>query len=449
VDLIIKNAKIYFNNQVIEGGIAIEKGRIVQVAKMPNLPSADFTLDVKGNLVIPGVIDIHAHLRDLKFQKKEDFFTGTCAAANGGITTVVDMPNTNPPTISRKRLIEKRENAKKKIIINVGFYAGIPDTLGEIKGLVEEGVFGFKLYLANAMSQYDIFRDEPLRALLKNLMINDCPLLIHAERRQDIIKGHTSRNIKKNPELEAYLERHAINVEEQAIQYILELNKTIQAKIHICHVSTAPGLEFIKAGKMAKQQITTEVTPHHLFLTIEDLYKYGTFAKMLPPLRTKDQVNILWKGLNDGIIDIIATDHAPHLITEKKCKFSEAANGIPGFETMVSLLFTAFHQGKITLKRLIESLSINPARFLKLDTKGKIAVGYDADLTVIDLKRERKIDSSTFYSKAKFSPFDGRIVKGIPIMTIVTGEIIMKNGNILTPKGSGRILQRTKGKSSL
>lgn len=442
IDLVIKNARIYFKDQITEGGIAATDGKIVKVGKSSKMPSAEHIIDAKNNLIIPGAIDIHAHLRDLNYVDKEDFYTGTCAAANGGITTVIDMPNTNPPTISSNLLQEKMETAQKKIVTNVGFYSGIPDELSDLKSLVNSGIFGFKLYLATSLGNFDITSRDSLEELLQRVCHLNVPLLIHAERKEDIEKQSEQIKSSNLSSQESYLRSHSDEVEKRAIEFFLELNRPIGTHVHVCHVSTASGVEIIRRKKSQGDKITAEVTPHHLLLSVNDLQKYGTYTKMLPPLRTPDQAQFLWKGLNDGVIDVIATDHAPHGFSEKECDFSVAANGIPGFETLIPLLFTAMHDGKIELSQLVQKVAVNPAKFLNLQTKGKIEVGFDADLTVIDAHKKFEIDVSKFYTKAKFSPFHGREVIGLPVMTIINGCIVMQEGEILIPKGTGKIIKR-------
>ncbi len=442
VELVIKNAKIFFNQQIIEGGVAVDKGKIVRISKDSQLPSGEEILDLKRQLIIPGVIDIHAHLRDLNFSGKEDFYTGTCAAASGGITTVIDMPNTNPPTISAQLMEQKIALARKKIIINTGFYAGIPNTLDELPSLVMNGVFGFKLYLTNSLSLFDIENAALLQKLLRKLKEISYPLLIHAERKQDIEKILLQKKEEQLTPEALYLESHSAEIEKHAIEYMIGLNRSINTQYHFCHVSTASGVEQIRQAKDQGSNISAEVTPHHLFLTENDLKVYGSFAKMIPPLRAPSHVTALWAGLREGTLDIIATDHAPHMLSEKNCEFSTATNGIPGFETLLPLLFTAISNKQLSLSRAIQALSENPAKFLHLSHKGKIAVGFDADLTVIDLKKRKKIDATQFYSKAKYSPFDGHEVIGSPTMTIIDGKIIMREGKIIAPPGSGTIIQR-------
>ncbi|TFG05851.1 MAG: hypothetical protein EU536_00465 [Promethearchaeota archaeon] len=442
IDLLLKNAKIFFNGEVVEGGIAISQGQILKVGKVSHLPPCDTILDIQGNLIIPGVIDIHSHLRDLDLQYKEDFYSGTCAAANGGITTVIDMPNTQPATISSQLLKQKIDTAQKKVVINVGFYAGIPNSLTEIEDLVKKGIFGFKIYLANKLSDFDMYDPDSLHQLLLEIKKNDCPLLVHAERKLDIHERIADLNSSELSAQDLYLMNHSPEVEKSAISYILRLNQRVGALLHICHVSTLQGVELIREEKNRSVWITAEVTPHHLFLSKEVLKKFNGFAKMLPPLRSPIDLEALWAGVNDRTIDCIATDHAPHLLSEKECTFASAANGIPGFETLVPLLFTALNQDQITLSRLIEVLSEFPAKFLHLSKKGKIAPGFDADLCVIDPKRTGIITPENFFSKAKFSPFRGRKVKGRPVMTIVKGKIVMRDNEILVNEGTGNILLR-------
>ncbi len=442
VDLIIKNAKIFFEGQIHVGGIAVDNGKIVKVNKDSNLPSGETIIDGKGQLVIPGAIDIHAHLRDLNYSNKEDFYTGTCAAAVGGFTTVIDMPNTSPPTISSELLQHKTEIARKKIVINTGFYAGIPDSASELESFKEGGIFGFKLYLTNSLSQFNIDDSNQLKNLFSNVKKLGLPILIHAERKKDIDEFLNQKKQTNLSSQDLYLESHSEEVEKRAIKFIFDLNVNIGTEIHICHITTAAGIELLRKAKKEGQHVSAEVTPHHLFLSSKDLRTHGALAKMLPPLRSPHDLSALWEGLNDGIIDNIATDHAPHTLSEKICEFSEAANGIPGFETMLPLLFTAMHEEKITLSRLVQVIAENPASFLHLSNKGKIKSGYDADLIIIDLHREQKIEATRFLSKAKFSPFDGREIKGLPTMTIINGKIIMQEGQIMVPKGSGTIVKR-------
>ncbi len=441
VDLVLKNAKIFVDQQVVTGGIAIDEGRIVGINKEPNLSVGDEILDIQGQLVIPGLIDIHAHLRDLNFQAKEDFYTGTSSAAAGGITTVMDMPNTDPPTVSAKLIREKISLAEKKIIVNTGFYAGIPEALDELENMQKQGIFGYKLYLSHSLSQFNVEKSESINELLQRVKRIELPLLIHAERKHDIEEILNKTKEKKLRPQEIYLISHSEEVERKAIKYILELNASIKAQLHFCHLSTALGLNLLKDGKKVCNSITTEVTPHHLLLTEDSLMLHGAFSKMLPPLRKlKDQI-ALWRGLNTGDIDIIATDHAPHKLSEKNCEFSIASNGVPGFETILPLMLTAMHREKIKLPQLVQGMCENPAKFLHLSNKGRIATGFDADLTVINLKQQKKINATEFKSKAKYSPFDGYDVMGIPTITIINGEIVMKDGEILRSAGSGTLLR--------
>ncbi len=440
VDLIIKNAKIFMDQQVYDANIAIEGEKIVKITKDSKILRGEQYIDAKGQLVIPGVIDIHTHLRDLQYKDKEDFYTGTCAAAHGGITTAIDMPNTNPPTVSTHLLKQKTDIAKKKTVINVGFYGGIPDKLEDIDSFRKLGIFGFKLYLSHSLSQFDIEDSEQLQNLFRKLKEEQLSLLIHAERKKDIEEILEQKKDLGLSSQELYLKCHSEEVEKRAIEYILHLNEPINCSIHFCHISTASGLQCLQEVKKKGKKISVEVTPHHLFLTLKDLKLHGSFAKMVPPLRTPKDIAALWRGLNEGIVDIIATDHAPHTLSEKKCEFSQAANGIPGFETLLPLLFTALHDGKISLSRLVQLISENPAKFLKLPTKGKIKVGFDADLTIIDLNKRQQINAANFFTKAKYSPFDKWWVRGIPTVTIVNGKIVMQEGEIIAPKGSGTII---------
>ncbi|WXG45775.1 MAG: dihydroorotase family protein [Candidatus Atabeyarchaeum deiterrae] len=438
VELKIVNSKIFLENGIVEAGVAVDKGKIVRIAKDPNLPPSDTTIDSRKMLMLPGVVDVHVHLRDMNLSYKEDFSSGTEAAVIGGVTTVLDMPNTFPPTTNAERLREKISKASNMIYSNVGFFGAFPLEPNEASKIMEEGAVGFKLYLNDP--QYDSFRKEPmLTRSLRLMKSSDCLVAIHAEFQHEQREKREPSNL--DGEIRHFVSSHAPQLEVDAVSMCAKAARESSVHIHICHLSTEMALNIINGEKGRQVPLTTEVTPHHLLLSDEELYHFGSYAKMVPPLRTKRDCDSLMRGLTSGAIDIIASDHAPHANVEKDEGFADAPSGIPGLETMLSLILTEMTKGRITLKRIVQTMSENPSRSFNLKNIGKISEGYNADLTLVDLAKEKTIDAQSFHSKAKYTPFEGRLVKGIPVLTIVNGIPVMQDGEIIGKPGSGRIVK--------
>lgn len=435
-DLKIKNARIFTSEGLYHGGVVIEDGVIVDIGKDAALPDAEETLNAKKRLLIPGMIDVHVHLRDMNQSYKEDFYSGTCAAAAGGVTTVLDMPNNKIPVTSPSGLGAKIKEARQKIITNVGFYSALPKSLDNLRPLIENGAVAFKIYLPRPIGEIDVYDDEQLSLVFRETSKLDAIVAFHPEVRSTF----PSKRTPHHSEIQEFLASHQDELEKSAILRFIRVNNDINTKLHMCHISSQRSLLAIKAAKNTNSRITCEVTPHHLFLTKEALSRWRAFAKMLPPLRTRSDTEFLWANLiNNGVIDIIASDHAPHNIEEKR-DFATAPPGIPGLETTVPLLLTQVLEKRLTMRRFVELTSENPARIFNLGKKGRIAKGYDADLTLIDTKSELCIDSNMFFSKAKFSPFSGWKIHAIPTTTIVGGRIVMRDREIVASPGSGNII---------
>ena len=411
MDLKIINGKIYHKNQFIEADIGIKDGRIIKLKR--NLSAnSDEVINAKGKYVIPGIIDAHVHLRDLKQSYKETFSTGAKAAAHGGVTTVLNMPNTNPPAINL-RVIKELNTIKKNACVNIELFGGVKcesDEYGVKNNFNEipkmrDFVCGYKAFMdsenfskENFAEIFQFFDGFYNPRIDKKLTVK--PIAVHAE---------DGGLIKKSG-------RDNKSCEIEAIKFVSELSRKFDFPIHICHVSTPEGLEIIKDSAL-----TCEVTPHHLFLSKGD-YEYDAVN---PPLRTKQDRLNLWKNLNE--IDIIATDHAPHISSEKE----DGISGFPGLETALSLMLDSVNKGRLTFKRLIEMMSEKPAEIFNLENKGKIDVGFDADLTVVDMKKVVKIRGDEFWGKQKWTPFEGWKVKGVATDTVVMGKIVMDDGELI------------------
>jgi len=440
VDVVLDNAKI-FHRGAIEGGVAIDEERIVKIAKSVNLPAASERIDLKGMLILPGLIDIHVHLRDQGLSYKEDFFSGTSAAANGGVTLTVDMPNNKPVTMDLESLKERMRIAGEKVVVNVGFYCAFPRAVEEIPWTVEDGgSLAFKLFMSQQIGGIDPLDEQTLGRALTEAARVGVTVAVHAEDAR--LLSERRMNLRGNGGIEAYLKVHSSEVEVDSVNHVLRLSRNSGVQIHFCHISSAESMSAIAGARKAGLSATTEVTPHHLLISSNDLKRIGPIALADPPSRSQQDIDELWMYLSRSMVDVLASDHAPHTIEEKKEKSVWLVKtGIPGLETMLPLMLTEVNRGRMSLATLARMTSTNPSRILGLKGRGDLKEGNYADLVVVDMKREYRIDSSLFHSKAKYSPFDGWTVKGKPVKTFVNGHVVMDEGEILAKPGSGRVLR--------
>jgi dihydroorotase len=440
VDLVITNAKLLINGGLVQAGLAVDEGKIVKIGKKSTLPSASKEIDVGSNLVLPGLIDAHVHLRDQDLSYKEDFFTGTAAAANGGITLVIDMPKNKPVTMNPESLRNRMDIAAKKTVVNVAFYSAFPKNPEEIEGIVMEGAKAFKLYMMEKIGGIDPEDDKAVEYAFTKAAQLRVPVGVHAEDRQ-LIESATARlRSEGNNNVEAHLEAHPPEAEAKALNHIFKCAKKSKVNLHVCHISTEKGVNVVASAKRSGLPVSCEVTPHHLFLSSQQLKRVGSIGLTNPPLRSENDLRSLWLNFQAGTIDILASDHAPHALEEKNQRIVwDIAPGIVGLETLLPLMLTQVNAGCLSLSRLVEATSAKPAKIFHLEKRGELKKGNFADLTVVDLKKEWRIDASKFYSKAKFSPFDGWKVKGKPVKTFVNGHLVMDEGEIVSNQGDGSI----------
>ncbi|MGB9740659.1 MAG: dihydroorotase [Candidatus Bathyarchaeia archaeon] len=443
VDLVLSNAKAYIDNTIVDCSIAVDNGKIAKIGREAHMPNAEKIINLEGLLVLPGLIDVHVHLRDEGKAYKEDFYSGTAAAAAGGITTVLDMPNNEPVTMSAETLSTRMEKAKRNVLTNVGFYSEFPRNLSEIREIVDAGAVAFKLFMVEQVGGLNIRDDSSLFETFRILSKLNMLVAVHAEDGVMIKAIESELKRKNRNDVEAFLKAHSEKAEESAIKRILATAKRACNRVHFCHVSTKSGLEAIREEKRSMKPITCEVTPHHLFLSVENLMDVGEVALTVPPVRERRHAMALWMGIKEGTIDIIASDHAPHALKEKMADTVwNIKTGIAGLETTLPLLLTEVNRGNLLLADVVRLMAEKPSEIFGLKGRGFLKEGNDADLTVINLKSEGKIEASKFYSKAKFSPFDGWRFKGKPVKTFVNGELVMDNEEIIGRAGVGRILRR-------
>jgi dihydroorotase len=387
--LLIKNAKLLRYDNLMD--ILIENEKISKLDRDINGKDIEI-IDAKGNYVLPGMIDVHTHMREPGFTHKEDFFTGSRACAKGGITTFIDMPNTNPATIDIESLDLKRELAKKSIV-NYGFHFGgsYNDNSNEIKKA--KNVCSTKIFM-NVSTGKMLIEDD---SILDNVFKASKKIAVHAEG----------------------------EMVEKAIKLAIKHNKPL----YLCHISTKEEIEIIKKYKKEYKNIYCEVTPHHLFL-IEENKSYINIMK--PELKTKEDVEALWEAIKEGIIDTIGTDHAPHLLEEKEKK---TTFGIPGVETALPLLITAYKNNRISLEKIVKMYSENPAKIFDIKYRGEIKEGYFADIIILDTEKEYTIKNENIISKCGYSSFNGWNVYGEVITTIVNGKKVYENNKFYDNKG--------------
>ncbi len=442
VDLVLHNTKVYTQEGLIKAGIAIDKDRIVKIAKKTNLPKATTQIDLKGNLALPGLIDSHVHLRDQQLSCKEDFTSGTSAAAAGGITTVVDMPNNQPTTMSPQSLQERMQRARPNILVNVAFNSAFPTQLDDIHRIVKAGAIGFKLYLLEQIGGVDINDNDALLKAFKAARRARVPIAVHAEDQAMIEQAQKSLMKHGRKDLQAFIEAHKSDAEENAVKRATELSVSSGAHLHVCHVSSEKAMKALLTAKKLGCHATCEVTPHHLLLTTEHLRKYGNLALEIPPLRSRNDAAFLWRSIQKDSVDTIASDHAPHSWDEKSASSVwDVKPGIVGLETMLPLLLTQVNKRRLTLQQLVHSTCERAAEIYHIENRGSLRAGSFADITVVELKKEGKIDASKFYSKAKFSPFDGWRIKGLPVKTFVNGQLVMDEGRVIPKLGCGVLLR--------
>jgi dihydropyrimidinase/allantoinase len=457
VDLVLKNGKIILTNGIYQGGVAIDEGKIVALAKDSALPPADRIIDVEGKIIMPGIIDAHAHLRDVQRSDWEDFETGTKAAAAGGVTTVLEMPVTFPPTSTVDAFLEKKRLAERKAIVNIALYAGAGShNIKEIPKLAEHGAIAYKTFMSSPPSEREkefeglyVTDDGSFLEVLKAIASTGLISCLHAEN-SDIVNFYMKDlQSKGKHDLQAYLESRPGIAEAEGIARAALLASVARTRLHICHVCAKEAVNIVRRIKMESfGQITAETCPHYLVFTIDDVRHLGPYAKVNPPIRTDEDRKILWEALLNGTIDIIASDHSPFPKQFKEVGIDDiwkASMGVPGIETMLPVMLTQFNRQLISLEKITKLMSENVARIFGLyPKKGVIQVGSDADIVVVDIKKREKLSINKFYTKAKDIAllYDGLEVQGVPTLTIVNGNIVMEEGEVIGKPGTGKLISR-------
>lgn len=434
-DLVIAHGLVVTPAGTMTADVGIAGGAIAAIGTAASMPSSGERLDAAGLVVLPGLIDAHVHFRDPGHVEKEDFGTGSAGAAAGGVTTVIDMPNTAGAVYRAADLHAKRQIAESRSWVDFGLYGALDATnLDQARDLAQAGASAFKIFMYErpAPPPHGILDDHVLLAAFARAAEAGLPVCVHAEN-EDLVRHATEqeRQTGRGDAL-AHLRARPAVAEVEAIQRAILLASEAGARLHICHVSSADGAAAIRAARACGASVTAEVTPQHLLLDSSLYSTLGAAMKMVPPIRDARDRLALWEALLDGSISMVATDHAPHTAAEKlRPDMLEAASGIPGVETSVPLMLTQVYDGRLTLEQYVRAASEWPARIFGLwPRKGAIRVGADADLTIVDVNRTQVVRGSALRSRARVTPFEGMTVRGVPVYTLVRGTIVMAHGEL-------------------
>ena len=425
-DLLVTNGKVVTPDAIFKGDIRIADGRIVEIGSQLRSLN-EKVVDASGLFVLPGAIDSHVHMRDPGLTQFEDFRTGTTAAAAGGITTILDMPNTLPPVDSASKLKEKLNSISSKAMVDFGLYGVLHDTnLPDVPALIESGAVGLKAFLGPTTGNIPPPSDATIyEALILSKKLG-FPIAFHAENAA-MITYYTDL-VKKTGRMDpkAHCDSRPPICENEAINRIGFLTLQSGGHGHIVHMSTGEGAKIVADYKKLGAPLTSETDPQYLSMTEEDQVKYGSLAKINPPLRTHKDQAALWDGIASGVIDTLGSDHAPHPADRKKSpNIWDAPSGFIGVETIVPVMLDFSAQGKITLQKIALLLSENVAKLYRLwPRKGRIGLDADGDLTIVELGKEHVIRAEELHSKQKVTPFDGRVIRGRVKYTVVRGNVV-------------------------
>ena len=420
--LLIKNAKVaQVNGSTIEADVLCVDGKIERIATAID-EIADETLEASGHLLLPGVIDPQVHFREPGNEHKEDLGSGSRAAARGGVTSYLEMPNTQPPTTDQAALDQKLKLAAEKSVVNYGFFIGATsDNLDELNSV--SPACGIKIFMGSSTGSLLVNKRKDLERIFAT---GDRLIAVHAENEERI-----------NERMAQFADRHDTQAHSLirdnkcallASELALELSIKYKRRLHILHLSTHEETEMLRKNKPA--WVTAEVIPNHLLLNTSDYESKGAFVQMNPPIRQPEDNKALWAGLKDGTIDFIATDHAPHTMKEKSLPYPESPAGMPGVETSLPLMLTEMKAGRCNLADIQKWMCYGPAQSYHIANKGKIREGWDADLTLVDMDNAKPVRNEEMFSRAGWSPYEGRELVGWPIYTIVCGNVVFDHGEI-------------------
>jgi len=439
-DLVIRNGRIVSPQRTYAGDdIAVKDGKIAAIDRSGSFSDSKKTIDAAGKYILPGIIDAHVHFREPGYEYKEDFRTGSTAAACGGVTTVLDMPNNLPFCSTPAALKEKLRKIKSKAYVDYGLVVAIVgETVELIPSLARAGANVFKIFMGSTVGGVPAPDDGGMLRAFERVRETGLRVGVHAENNPIMDYFTTKLKAAGRTDPLAHVEARPAVAEAEAVQRAILLARTAGCRLHICHLSSREGVVLVRAARAGGMDVSAETGPHYLLLDENYMKKVGGIMKINPPVRSRDHAEALWQGILDGTIGMIDTDHSPHSREEKfNDDIWKVSPGFVGVETTVPLMLTQVNAGRLSLNHYVKLAAENPARAFNLyPRKGAIAVGSDGDFTIVDLDREGTIDGNKLHSRNTVTPFDGWKVKGMPVYAVVRGNIVMKDGEIVgRPKG--------------
>lgn len=438
-DLVIRNGTVVTPESTFDGGVAIHDEKFVAIGANHALPEGVEEMDASGKHILPGLIDGHVHFREPGMTHKEDFGTGSRAAIAGGVTFVVDMPNTIPPVTHPEQVEEKKRLAEEKSLVDFALLGVVVQTnADQILPMARAGAVGYKIFFGETIGNLPFPDDGVCQDVFRNITESRLPLCIHAENRQ-IMYHHLNRIKEEGKTAPVNWEAtRPYLCEAESVHHALFFAEVFGTKLHVLHMSSKQAAALVRDAKARGLRVTAETGPHYLLREPGDMDTVGPLLKMNPPVRTRDHGEALWDGLRNGYVDMIATDHSPHTLEEKgadihgnmlKPAIWDCISGFCGVETGVPLMLTEVNRGRISLNHYVRLASENPAKVWQLyPRKGALRVGADGDVTVVDMDKEGAIDITKLHSKNNPSPWHGWKVKGMPVAAVVRGRVQMRDG---------------------
>src|ERR1700722_5344114 len=446
-DLVIAGGTIVTENAAFPASLAIAGGRIAAIGEDGAMPPAAERLDATGLHLLPGAIDAHVHIREPGYTHKEDWATGTAAAACGGVTTIFDMPNTKPPTGTPDALAMKLAAAEEKAFVDFGIYGLLDENnIDGLEALIEGGVAAFKCFMGNTFGNLPAPSDGAMLEGFEILARHGIRCTVHAETASILARREARMREAGRHDALAHLAARPPVAAMEAVQRAALYAEWTGARLHIAHVSSADELRPLREAKARGVDVTAETCPHYLMLDTDDYVRCGSLIRVNPPVREPHHKALLWAAIRDRTIDMIATDHAPHTAEEKhRDDIWTADCGFPGVESQMPLMLTAVARGEISITDYARLSSAAPARAFGLyPRKGALVPGADADLALVDLRASSQIDQSMLHSlRARITPFPGHALHGVPIHTLVRGRFVMRERTLVEEaRGWGKSVKR-------
>ena len=447
VDLVIRGGTLVSPRGQVAAALVIDGGRIVAIEEDRLLPKAKETIDARRMLVLPGMVDAHVHFRDPGDTESEDWESGSAAAACGGVTTVFDMPSTNPPVDNVEHLQLKNQIADETSHVDFGLYGLLgARNIDELESLSAHGVVGFKCFMSSSLSgRHPAPDDGVMYEAFERIARLGQRCIVHAENLGIVTRREQQLKAVGRVDARAHAEARPPIAAAEAVSRAIMFAEAAGMRLHIAHESSAVALPYIAAARARGLDITVETCPQYLLLTDDDTAEKGGVLRCNPPIRSPGHDAMLWRAIDSGLIDTLTTDHAPHMVENKtKPNIWDNSCGLLGVETALPLMLNEVSRGCLSIERLVALYAENPAKVWDIfPAKGALQIGSDADIVIVDMAKQATIDQAKLHSKQRISGWHGRTVTGLPVRTIVRGRTVMLDGELVGPAGWGKTVKRT------